>query len=144
MRSNFVVWKVPSCGTARHLTFPENSRRCNVTIFPWCVRFTWLKDDLRRHGTFDGHVDRVEAMSGPFMWELVGTSTWHCFSPSISRTLRLHEIITAHKLWTKLTTRDLLTWQTAVKGSEPLVPIPHLGKGCHTKSGRRQLEEGCV
>ena len=46
------------------------------------------------------HDDRVEAMSGPLMWELGKTSSKHSFF-SI-----LHEIITAHTLWTKLTTNE--------------------------------------
>ena len=37
-------------------------------------------------------------MTGPFKWDLVNASKGHGFSSSISRTLKTHEIITAHKL----------------------------------------------
>ena len=49
-----------------------------------------------------GHEDRRETMMGPFKWDLVNVSNGHGFSSSISRTLKTHEIITAHKLWSKL------------------------------------------
>ena len=41
-------------------------------------------------------------MTGPFKWDLVNASEGHGFSSSISRTLKTHEIITAHKVWSRL------------------------------------------
>ena len=41
-------------------------------------------------------------MTGPFKWDLVNTSKGLGFSSSVSRTLKTHEIITAHKVWSKL------------------------------------------
>ena len=41
-------------------------------------------------------------MTGPFKWDLVNASKGNGFSSSISRTLKTHEIITAHKIWSRL------------------------------------------
>ena len=41
-------------------------------------------------------------MTGPFKWDLVNASKGNGFSSSISLTLTTHEIITAHKIWSKL------------------------------------------
>ena len=43
-----------------------------------------------------------ETMTGPFKWDLVNASKGHGFSTSISRTLKTHEVITAHNIWLKL------------------------------------------
>ena len=51
-----------------------------------------------------GHEDRRETMTGPFNCDLVNASKGYGFLSSISRTLKTHEIITAHKLWSKLDT----------------------------------------
>ena len=48
------------------------------------------------------HDDRTETMTGPFQWDLVNASKGNGFSSSISRTLKTHEIITAHKIWSRL------------------------------------------
>ena len=52
------------------------------------------------------HKKRAEAMTGPFKWDLVHASKGHGFSISVSRTLETHEIITAHKLWSKPNTLE--------------------------------------
>ena len=39
---------------------------------------------------------------GPFKWDLLNASKRHSFSSSVSRTLKTHEIIFAHKVWSKL------------------------------------------
>ena len=49
-----------------------------------------------------GHEDKRETLMGPFQWDLVNASKGHGFSSSISRTLKTHEVITAHKHWSKL------------------------------------------
>ena len=41
-------------------------------------------------------------MTGPFKWDLVNASKRHGFSSSISRTVKTQEIITAHKIWSRL------------------------------------------
>ena len=46
--------------------------------------------------------DRNETMNGPFMCDLVNAAKGHSFSFSISRVLKMHEITTAHKIWSKL------------------------------------------
>ena len=46
--------------------------------------------------------DRNETMNGPFMCDLVNAAKGLGFSFSISRVLKMHEITTAHKIWTKL------------------------------------------
>ena len=45
-------------------------------------------------------------MTGPFKWDLVNAAKGNGFSNSISRTLKTHEITTAHKLWKKMDTHD--------------------------------------
>ena len=83
------------------------------------------------------HSERAEAMSGPLMWELVkNIDGARFFLSSISRTLRLHEIITAHNLWTNLTTKEKATYlaNCPTRGFEPPGPILHLSKGRQTKS----------
>ena len=50
--------------------------------------------------------ERSETMTGPFKWDLVNAAKGNGFSSSISRTLKMHENITAHKLWTKMDTHD--------------------------------------
>ena len=46
--------------------------------------------------------DSAEAITGPFKRDLVNASREHGFSISISRTMKTHEAITAHKRWTRL------------------------------------------
>ena len=48
------------------------------------------------------HEDRTETMTGSFQWNVVNASKGHGFSSSISRTVKTHEIITAHKIWSRL------------------------------------------
>ena len=48
------------------------------------------------------HEDKIETMTGPFKWDLVNASKGNGFSSSFSRTLKTHEITTAHKIWSKL------------------------------------------
>ena len=48
------------------------------------------------------HEERTGTMTGPFKWDLVNASKGDGFSSSISRTLKTHEIITAHKIWSRL------------------------------------------
>ena len=48
--------------------------------------------------------ERIERMAGPFKWDLMDAAKGVGFSFSISRTQKMHEITTAHKLWTKLDT----------------------------------------
>ena len=60
-------------------------------------------------GAFDDSLnvkqeERSETMTGPFKWDLIDAAKGYGFSFSISRTLKMHEITTAHKLWTKLDT----------------------------------------
>ena len=50
--------------------------------------------------------ERSETMTGPFKWDLVNAAKGSGFSFSISRTLKMHEITTAHKLWTKMGTHN--------------------------------------
>ena len=71
------------------------------------------------------HDDTAEAMTGPFMWDLVYASMGHVFSVTSSRTLESQEIITAHKLWTRLNTSP-----TADRALEPLGRRPRPNKGC--------------
>ena len=51
---------------------------------------------------WDGN--RAEAMTGSFQWDRVNAAQEHGISISISRTLKTHEIITAHTLWSRLCT----------------------------------------
>ena len=53
----------------------------------------------------------AEAKTGLFKWDLVNASKGHGFSISITRTLKTHEIITAHTLWSS-PLRKLRFWQT--------------------------------
>ena len=53
-----------------------------------------------------GQDERRETMTGPFKWDLVNAAKGNGFSFSISRTLRVHEIITAHGLWMKMDTHS--------------------------------------
>ena len=60
-----------------------------------------------RYEMWDGtqnveHEDRSETMTGPSKWDLVTASKGHGFSSSVSRTLKTHEIITAHRVWSRL------------------------------------------
>ena len=73
------------------------------------------KRDDRMHGkvgeVWDGSLnvgqdERRETMTGPFKWDLVNAAKGNGFSFSISRTLRVHEITTAHRLWTKMDTHN--------------------------------------
>ena len=48
--------------------------------------------------------ESIETMTGLFKWDLMDAAKGLGFSFSISRTLKMHEITTAHKLWTKLDT----------------------------------------
>ena len=73
------------------------------------------KRDEHMHGCvgemWDGSLDvgqdeRNETMTGPFKWDLVNAAKGNGFSFSISRTLRVHEITTAHRLWTKMDTNN--------------------------------------
>ena len=71
---------------------------------------TGMRDEI----TFDGELgawddslnvkqeERSETMTGPFKWDLMNAAKGYGFSFSISRILKMHEITTAHKLWTKL------------------------------------------
>ena len=69
--------------------------------------YTSRECERERYAMWDGtlnvgHEDRSETMTGPFKWDLVNASKGHSFSSSMSRTLKTHEIITAHKLWSRL------------------------------------------
>ena len=58
-----------------------------------------------------GHEDRRETMTGPLKWDLVNASKGHGFSSSISRTLKTHDVTTAHKLWSCAPLRKLRSCQ---------------------------------
>ena len=67
--------------------------------------------EQERNEMWDGthnikHDDTAEAMTGAVKWDLVNALKAHGFSLSISHTLKTHEIITAHKLWSRMQTAD--------------------------------------
>ena len=67
-----------------------------------CESRTEKKNEMWDGALSVEHEDRTETMTGPFKWDLVNASKGNGFSSSISRTLKTHEIITAHKIWSKL------------------------------------------
>ena len=62
-------------------------------------------------GEFDNSLnvvqeERDETMTGPFKGDLIDAAKGLGFSFSISRSLKMHEITTAHKIWTKMGTHN--------------------------------------
>ena len=87
--------------------------------------------------------DTAEAMTGPFKWDLLKASKG--FSIPISPTLKTHEIITLHTLWSRLNTTEKAAFlANANKVLEPpgLGPLPT--KGCRTVTGTLLPDEDCA
>ena len=79
-------------------------------------RDTSWESGTERYEMWDGtqhveHEDRSETMTGLFKWDLVCASKGHGFSSSISRTLKTHEIIIAHKIWSRLNVPEKAAYQ---------------------------------
>ena len=53
----------------------------------------------------------MNTKTGPFKWDLVNSSKGNGFSSSISRTLETHEIIIAHKIWSRLDVLEKAAYQ---------------------------------
>ena len=75
------------------------------------------------------HDDRVEAMTGPLKWDFMNASKEHGFAFSISRTLKIH---------------DILLLRMADWVWEPLGLKPRPDKGCGTVDWKRQSDEDCA
>ena len=99
-----------------------------------------MRDGTHNVKQEDRAVQQLDFSSGT----LLNASKDAGFSFSISRTVKTHEIITAHKLWSKLNPlRKLRSWQPADRELEPRGLKPRQSKGCLTTNGKQRPREGC-
>ena len=95
---------------------------------------------------WDGHVQcKARTQSGSNDWTFrsgtfVNASKGHGFSVSISHTLETHEILTAHKLWSKLSTPEKAAFlANCGRGCwSPRGLKPRQSKGSLTRNGKQR------